>query len=115
VSTEHDDDTARIARRGGDGIDHGAEVTRDEDVGECVEESAEGTIGAGRLREIASADLVGADRDGHGAYGGEIRFTVRASVGRYWLALVRAGAGRYDLRYRLRDPIFRPDFICSMM
>jgi hypothetical protein len=74
VSAEHDDDAARAARRDGDGVHDREEVARDEDVGKRVEKCAEGAVGAGRLREVARADLVGADGDGDGAYVGEVRF-----------------------------------------
>ena len=94
-----DDDAALALRRGGDGADDGAEVARDEDVGQRVEKGAEGAVVAGRMREVARADLVGADRDGHGAHVGEIRFAERSSVSPYGVgAVVVAGAGRYDVR-----------------
>jgi len=115
MAAKHHDDTARAARRIGDGTHHRAKISRDEDVGECVEEGSERSIVRRRLREVARADLVLTHRDGDGADAREIR--LGGSGGRggaYGLAPV-VGAGRYDLRYRLRDPIFKPDFICSMM
>jgi hypothetical protein len=116
VAAEHHDDAARVPCRVGDGAHDGAEVARDEDVGKCVEEGAKRSVVRRRLREVARADLVLTYRDGNGADGREIG--LGGGGGRDWLyclALARAGTGRYDLRYRLRDPTFRPDFICSMM
>ena len=60
---------ALTPRRGGDGRHDGAEITRDEDVGEGAEEAAEGAIRAGRMREVARADLVGTDGDRNRADG----------------------------------------------
>jgi len=77
VSAEHDDDAALALGGGGQRVDDGAEVTRDEDVGERIEKCAERAIVAGRMRELGRAYLVRAPGDGNRADSREVRFAIR--------------------------------------
>src|SRR6185437_771286 len=87
-------------------------------VGQRVDECAKRQVRPGWLRELCSAHLVRTTRDGNSANGGEIRLSRqsrRVALGARLSGVVVVGAGRYDLRYRLRDPKESRDFICSMM
>jgi len=72
VPAQHHDDGAPGTMRRGDRGDDATKVAGDEDVGERIDERAEGTVGAGRARELAGRDLVRASRDGDGADLGEV-------------------------------------------
>jgi hypothetical protein len=104
MSAKHDHDRAAIARRVHDGVDDRAEIARDQDIGQGVDEGGE-RFAAGRVGrwvgELAGADLVGAAGDRNGANGGQIR------LARQWFlagavtrlsGVVAVGDGWYDLR-----------------
>jgi hypothetical protein len=71
------------------------------------------------VRELGGAHLVGASCDRNRADGGEVRLAWGGrrvyDFGTRFRGALAVGEGRYDLRYRLRDPKLNFDFICSMM
>jgi hypothetical protein len=72
MSAEHRDDSAAGAGRSGDGVDDGAKVARNQDVGQRAQKGAERRVRLRRARELIGRDFVGPPRDWNGAYGGEI-------------------------------------------
>jgi hypothetical protein len=97
--------------RAHDGVDDGEEVARNENVGERAKERAERVIVARRVSELLRANLVRSSSDWNRADRGEIRLGVPYGA----VGVIAGVGGRYDLRYRLRDPNESFDFICSMM
>ena len=94
-----------------DGVDDGEEVARDQNVGKRAKKGGERMIVAGSMRELLGANLVRSSGDWNRAYRGEIRLGVPYGA----VGVIAGVGGRYDLRYRLRDPNESLDFICSMM
>jgi hypothetical protein len=94
-----------------DRIDDGEKIARDEDVGERAQKCAKRVILARRVSELLSANLVRSSGDRDRADRGEIRLGVPYGA----VGVIAGVGGRYDLRYRLRDPNESFDFICSMM
>ena len=104
MSAEHDHDCAAIARGVHDGVDDRAEIARDEDIGQGVDEGGERFAAARvgrRVGELAGANLVRAAGDRNGANGGQVR------LARQWClvgavtrlsGVVAVGDGWYDLR-----------------
>ena len=79
MSAQHRNYSALATSRRHYRADDLLEIVGDQDVGEGAKKGSERAIAAGRLRELASTDFVGPNRDGHGPHGGEIRFAVGRS------------------------------------
>jgi hypothetical protein len=63
VSAEHDHHRALFFRGCHDGVDHGAEVARDQNVGQRFQESGEAPVIARRRGKFRGRDFVGAPLD----------------------------------------------------
>jgi hypothetical protein len=78
VAAEHHYYSALLLRSGGDGIDYGAEVARDEHIGQGFQKGGETPVLSGRGGELRSGDLVGAPLDRNGANFRKIDFSRRS-------------------------------------
>jgi hypothetical protein len=80
VAPQHHHHAARATGGIGDGANDGAEIPRDENVGQRVEECAERSVARRWMGEIARADLVLPDGDGNGANRGKVSFRGRGAA-----------------------------------